>query len=94
MNRPPIPYEPMVSMAYMHKARDEDRREYRRRVIWVLALNLVVMIGLRMGIDVLFAQHQLRDYQHLKPYTMLVMLGFFFAIWVLGIWVSFQRRYP
>jgi hypothetical protein len=77
----------------LRRIRDNDRREYRTRIIWVLALNLLVMVGLRLGIDLLFEQRQMAEYQHLKPYTMLVLLGFFFAIWVLGIWVAFKRNY-
>lgn len=95
---PPIPYAAHCAIlaeeqARSRKRRDEDRREYRSRIILVLALNLIVMVGLRVASDLLFAQRQLEAYQHLKPYTILVMLGFFFSIWVLGIWVAFQRRY-
>ena len=88
----PIRHEALIPVSTMERIREEDRRQYRQRIIWVLTLNVLVMIGLRYMIEVSFGFRQMQPYLHLKPYSIILMLAFAAWIWGVGVWFAFQKR--
>jgi hypothetical protein len=76
----------------LRRIRDNDRREYRKRIIWLLILQFLAA-PVRVAGDVLLAHPWMKDYQHLKLYAVLLPLGYVIALWTIGIWWVFKRTY-
>ena len=92
MNQQIIQHEPLVPVSYMERIRKEDKRQISKRLNMVLVLNVLYLLSMRIAIDVLFKHPWMKDYQHLYPYSIGVLLVLFCLIWVFGRLYILQQR--
>lgn len=71
--------------------RDNDRRHYRKQVIWLLAYTVAVTVPVRIGFDLLVSRPKFQA-QLLKPYGIFVIVFFVALLWVVGLNAAFSRR--
>jgi hypothetical protein len=91
MNRQVGP--PMVTVAYMRRMRDADRRRYRKAVILLVMYQVIVVAMARIGVDLLPWNSLLKDVAFLKSYSIVVPVIFVIVIWLVGLHICFKRDY-
>lgn len=98
MNRLPTPYHITygahlaIVEREVAKAREKDRKECKRRLTWVLVLNVLYLVSIRIAIDVMFKHPWMKEYQHLYPWSIGVLVLLFCLIWWCGRLYIFQRQ--
>ncbi len=84
---------PMVTVAEMRKARDADRRRYRKNVIYLVMYQVAVVAMARIGVDLLPWNSLLKDVIFLRQFSIVVPVMFVIVIWLVGLHVCFKRDY-
>lgn len=79
-------------MQKIKELRDDDRRFYRRQIIWLLAYTVAIAAPVRIGFDLLVSQPKFHA-QFLMPYGIFIIVTLVVLLWTIGLSVAFRRRY-
>ncbi len=91
MNAPQEVYFTKPQMQKIKELRDNDRRFYRKQVIWLLAYTVAITAPFRIGFDLLVSQPKFHA-QFLKPYGIFIIVFLVVLLWVVGLNAAFSRR--
>ena len=78
--------------ADLKRIRDQDRRFYRRQVIYLVAYQLIVLLPIRYAVDYTLERPMLQDFKLLSVYIPTGMAIAVLLIWIFGILFVFGRR--
>jgi FtsH-binding integral membrane protein len=91
MNAPEEVYFTKPQMQKIKELRDNDRRFYRKQVIWLLAYTVAIAAPFRIGFDLLVSQPKFHA-QFLQPYGIFIIVSLVVLLWVVGLNAAFSRR--
>lgn len=80
----------MFSHEDVRRVRDHDRRIYRRWVIFMVFYQIIVAVPVRLALDVAVRHAGHPEWQPYIPGVLVLIVG---ALWAVGIWATFRRRY-
>ncbi len=72
------------------RLRDDDRRRYRRGVIWLVVYQIVVAGPVRISLDTL-AHHKI--FSWISPFIIPSIIALVLCIWGIGLLYVFGRKY-
>jgi hypothetical protein len=82
-----------VTKSDVRLIRDEDRRFYRRRTIFLVLYQFAVIVPVRIAIDLVLDQPKFAAAHFIKPYVIYGLVMVVLLIWIAGIPAVFKRRY-
>ena len=87
------PARPTIQLDYHFRARESDRRRYRKNVVLLVLLQMLVFGMVMLAVRMILSHPWLKGMEYLEPLELIVPAVFAIGIWVCGIHVAFRRDF-
>lgn len=83
-----------LAYSYVHLRRELDlqRRQLRKKVIGLVALQFLIGVTVRLTVDNFVYNTYFKGFHFLQPYGVVVVLVVILFYWIFAIWHGFARK--